>query len=219
MAENFDLVNPEGRDDLLAIQKDKYEAALKALITGRTPKRVVYQKPAGGEKEVDYIPGWWFIDQLNSLFSYNWDFEIVNQGITGDQIWVLGKLTVHTSKGTIVKMAFGGVRMKSVKNAAIDIGDDYKTAATDSLKKAATFLGLGADIYGRREGQEDDGVKETTSQTEMKKLYRIGTEKGLTKEQVDAKVREDLHKEPDDVTPVDVLRYMNVLRQLPEPNG
>jgi recombination DNA repair RAD52 pathway protein len=217
MEDNFSLVSSGDHADLGEIQTEKYEAALKALIAGKTPKRVVYSKPGGRGQPMDYVPGWWFIDQLNALFGYNWDFEIRNQAITGTQIWVLGRLTVRTAKGVIIKEAFGGSQMKSIKNTAIDLGDDFKTAATDSLKKAATLLGLASDIYGKREVSELRSEEGTPDPKErFAKLYEIGKAKGLTSEQVETNLKEYLKKDLDNISDTGVLKYMPVLRAMPD---
>lgn len=210
MDNELSLVNPQGKEDLQAVQKEKYDKALTNLITGRTPKDVIFQKPSGHGSSVDYVPGWWFVDQLNSLFGYNWDFEILDQGVQGDQIWVKGKLTVRLGLSVITKVAYGGGKMKSKTNAMIDLGDDYKSAATDSLKKAATLLGLAADIYGKREV-----LTETSpAKSQLETVYKIGLKKGLDREAVDKKIETDLKKSPDDLTSVEVLGFMAKLRQL-----
>jgi hypothetical protein len=58
---------------------------------------------------------------------------------------VLGKLTAEG----ITKMQFGVSQVTREKNggALISLGDDLKAAATDSLKKCATFLGVGLHLY------------------------------------------------------------------------
>lgn len=170
-------------DDLKSIQREKYNKALRNLVTGKTPKEVVFKKPGGGGATVDYVPGWWFVEQLNSLFGYFWDFEVIQEFVGQEQIWVRGKLTVKDPESglTISKSAYGGSRIKSKNNPAIDIGDDLKSAATDALKKAATLLGLAADIYGKRE------ILEATapSKSQLDALYKVGDKANLTIAQVD----------------------------------
>jgi hypothetical protein len=61
---------------------------------------------------------------------------------------VLGKLTA----AGIVKMQFGAsqVTRDRESKALISLGDDLKAAATDALKKCATFLGVGLHLYAER---------------------------------------------------------------------
>ena len=71
MDENRSLISVEtGENELLEIQKTKYKEAITNLVTGKTPKDVVFQRPAGRGVNVDYVPGWWFVGQLNALFGY-----------------------------------------------------------------------------------------------------------------------------------------------------
>ena len=211
------VINMADHEELSREFIEKHNAALKALVLGKTPKKVVFSKPGGRGGDMDYVPGWWFIDQLNALFGYNWDFEILDQAIlpAQSQIWVKGKLTVRTPKGIIIKEAFGGSQMKSIKNTAIDLGDDFKTAATDSLKKAATLLGLASDIYGKREVSELRGENgESNPKARFEKLYQIGKTKGLTPEQVEESLKVFTKKELDHISDTDILKFVAELRKL-----
>jgi hypothetical protein len=53
-----------------------------------------------------------------------------------------------------VKTQFGGADIKRHASGAksgrpLSIADDYKAAASDALKKCASLLGIGLDLYGR----------------------------------------------------------------------
>lgn len=197
--------------ELIELQKSKRTAALTNLVSGKTPKEVVFPKPMGRGRNVDYVPGWWFVEQLNALFGYYWDFEIEDQGIGEGNCWVRGKLTVKdpVSDLTVTKSAFGGSRLKSKENPAIDIGDDLKSAATDALKKAATLLGIAADVYGKREVQE-----ETTSEKQLVTLYSIAEKKGVTKEEVASMSSKKFGKSPEELAEVDILALIGEVRSL-----
>jgi hypothetical protein len=235
MSSQRSLISPSNTPDLEEIQKKKHEEALKNLITGKTPKEVVYQRPAGGGVQVDYVPGWWFVEQLNALFGYFWDFEITREFIGQEQIWTQGKLTIKKPGETIIetitypdgrivktetrydpvtvtKTQYGGSKIKSKGNPAIDIGDDLKAAGTDSLKKSATLLGLAADIYGNREILEQTSV----NRSQLDSLYRLGTKMGMTSVQVEDWVeRKHPGKDVKDFTVVEVLGLINTLRAEP----
>jgi hypothetical protein len=59
-----------------------------------------------------------------------------------------------------VKSAFGGAMISDKHGAVLSVADDLKSAASDSLKKCATLLGVGLELYG---GQPD--VHATRSDT------------------------------------------------------
>src|SRR5205823_7928980 len=75
--------------------------------------------------------------------------------ILEDEVIVEARLTVRTPGGqTIVKTQFGGAEIKrhasgSRSGRPLSIADDYKAAASDALKKCASLLGIGLDLYGR----------------------------------------------------------------------
>jgi hypothetical protein len=200
----------EDKDGLVETQRKAHEEALTNLVTGKTPREVVYQRPAARGMNVDYVPGWWFVQQLNALFSYFWDFEIEEQSIGQDSCWVKGKLTITDPKSglKVTKSAFGGSRLKSKENIAIDIGDDLKTAATDALKKAATLLGIASDIYGKREVlSETSGTK-----SQLNSLYTMGEKKGISTDTIKDISEKKFGKQPEELTSLDLLALIREVR-------
>ncbi len=200
---------------LLELSEEKYKVALTSLITGKTPKDAMYQRPIRGGTEVDYVPGWWFIEQLNALFGHLWDFEVLRETIGEKQIWLLGKLTVKLPGGMAVhKTAYGGSDIKVYADHSpkagkvIDIGDDLKAAATDSLKKAATLFGLASDIYRKREILERTGP----GKDQLDALYKVGSSKGMDKEKVDTYCKQKFDKLPNEIETVLVLGLIAELR-------
>jgi len=131
-----------------------------------------------------------------------WNFEVLEHGKEGGQVWVLGKLTINTNKGEIIKTQFGRADIKIWKGTKnpLDYGNDLKAAATDSLKKCASELGIASDIYGQEEFKEIQGVdrgfvppKNGGSQDKLvgKKLVEL---KGMLKGKTDSEKIEDLKK-------------------------
>ena len=150
----------QDKEKLLAKQQERFEESLANFLAGKTPKKYVLKRPARGGLQVDYVPGWWVIEQLNTLFNHKWSFEILAHDINKDQVWVKGRLIIHRPNGeNVIKDSFGSAEVKYNKESGkpIDIGDDLKAAATDALKKASTLLGIAADVYGKRE-KEDVGT-------------------------------------------------------------
>jgi len=156
------------------------------LVTGKTPKDVVFKKPGRGGSQQDYVPGWWFIEQANAIFGLNgWSMRIkeyrVDEKIS--QISCLVQIEVYiperhckrtSSEGsieevdipsfTVVKEQWGGSDLKKKKDGTvIDLADDLKSASTDGMKKCFSLMGFTRDIYGRREdefeGLSDEDIK------------------------------------------------------------
>jgi len=99
---------------------------------------------------LDYVEGHSVIQRLNDAFEGAWSFEVLKHEIVEDrdEILVLGKLSAEG----VVKMQFGTTQITRERDskAIVSIGDDLKAAATDALKKCATFLGVGLHLYGER---------------------------------------------------------------------
>jgi len=187
----YGKADAEFQAEIAEVRKEKFRAALKAIVTGKTPtdefpnKELPTRPIRGGKTEVDYIPGWWMLNQLNALFSHNWDFQIVDKGIDTkeDQVWVLGRLTVRDEAGnSVIKEQFGGSDIKRYSekhpkhpNGIMDLADDLKAASTDSLKKCSTELGFGSDVYGNRELLE----KTAAPKSQIRVLYKRAEEAGM----------------------------------------
>ena len=134
-------------------------------ILQRTPENHIYHRKGKGGQMWDYVTGVYVKKVLNYVFGWMWDFEVMEHGKEGEQMWVLGKLTINTKKGKIIKTQFGRADIKfwrGTKNP-LDYGNDLKAAATDSLKKCASELGIASDIYGQQEFKDiqriDKGFK------------------------------------------------------------
>lgn len=126
-------------------------------IFQRTPASHVYRRPARGGGEWEYVTGTYAKKVLNYVFGWLWDFEVTQHGLQGDQLWVLGRLTVKDTRGTsVVKMQFGraDVKFKKGTKEPVDFGNDLKAATTDALKKCAAELGIASDVYGKNEFKE-----------------------------------------------------------------
>jgi hypothetical protein len=121
----------------------------------RTPKREIKMRAGRGGMQFAYVEHGYVTERLNLVFGFNWDFEIRDKQILDDEVIVEARLTVRTPGGqTIVKTQFGGAEIKRHASGPrsgrpLSIADDYKAAASDALKKCASLLGIGLDLYGR----------------------------------------------------------------------
>jgi hypothetical protein len=109
------------------------------------PEQIKQRKGRNGV--LDYVEGHNVIHRLNEALEGTWSFEIAHHEIRDDEVLVLAKLSAEG----ITKMQFGvsQVTREKATGAPVSLGDDLKAAATDALKKCATFLGVGLHLYGR----------------------------------------------------------------------
>ena len=132
----------------------------KSVINVRTPEEFIRSKPGRGSKTVRYVEGGYVIAKLNQAFGpLSWDFEVVEQGTTErkneknaeGEVWVKGKLTIvdHKQGFRVSKTQYGQHNI----HTSVPIGDAFKAAGTDALKKCASMLGVALDVYW---GQMDE---------------------------------------------------------------
>ena len=133
------------------------------IIAQETPKALIKEKPGRGGKKVQYVEGGYVISKLNEAFSpLGWEFKIVEKGQTErknenkaeGEVWVYGELTIidHKNGYRTTKGQYG----QHPIHEKVPIGDAYKAAGTDALKKCASLLGIALDVYwGTLDKNED----------------------------------------------------------------
>lgn len=131
------------------------------LLMQKTPDKFVKERTIRGGGKAKYVQIQYVIGMLNLITGYRWDFEIVNEKETNGQIVVQGKITVETKDGkSITKTQYGGAEIKvyaegnAKAGQPMDIANDYKSAASDCIKKCASLLGVAWDVYGTDEMRE-----------------------------------------------------------------
>lgn len=114
-------------------------------LTKPFPENCLKTRKGGGNSTLTYIPGHLIIRRLNEATGNDWTFCVVSETETPQPdgkilIKVRVALTIpgHGTREGI------GVQIVSEKG-----GEDlYKGALTDAVKKAATFFGVGLELYG-----------------------------------------------------------------------
>lgn len=115
----------------------------KELLRQPFPPELIKQREGYNGKMLSYVATHAVIARLNDGCD-NWNFEIVEHHIYKTEVVVVGRLTADG----IVKMAFGGSAITTDHNGkVISLADDLKAAASDALKKAASLLGVGLELY------------------------------------------------------------------------
>lgn len=152
-------MDPKGDGKKLMIPQTWLSEKQVTHMMQNTPPQFIYERPAKGGGKWKYVTASYVTAALNFIFGWNWDFEIVDQGKEGSLVWVKGKLTVKSSKGEQVsKMQFGRADVKMKDGKPLDYGNDLKAAASDSLKKCASMLGIASDIYGKEEYKREANI-------------------------------------------------------------
>lgn len=146
------------RSELLKVNAELTTEQIQKFFTS-TPKDKIKSRPAKGGGRWDYVAGSYVTQVLNSLFGFNWSFEIITSmeealktAATGTVV-VQGRLKVKIGEEWITKEQFGRkeVAFKKDTKQPLDFGNDMKAAATDAKKKCASELGLFADVYSKED--------------------------------------------------------------------
>lgn len=127
----------------------------------KTPPQFVKTRPGRGGGMWKYVTTHYVETVLNYTFAWDWDFEVVRENREGHHIYVYGKLTVNLPNGKVITKGQYGqaeVKMNPRTGKPISLGDDYKAAASDSLKKCASMFGIASDVYGGEEFREVEMV-------------------------------------------------------------
>lgn len=137
-----------------------------AHCRGATTTRMdLFKAPMGQAYKVngnDYHTGEQYVSAMNRLLGEDgWSFRVLEHGFDemSDEFWVLGELTariwVHdpNDEGYLaqkrVTQQFGAQQVKRRRSDGRpqSTGDDRKAAATDSMKKCASWLGFGLYLW------------------------------------------------------------------------
>jgi len=156
----------------------------------------IKQRDGSFGQTLAYVSGHTVIQRLNDAFESAWSFEIVSHEIHQDEVVVLGKLTAEST----VKTQFGSSRITRARETGemISLADDLKSAATDSLKKCATLLGVGLHLYADKSSssatsQKGNGGDNSQSgnngngrltSKQHSFLLKLANEKGMTKKEL-----------------------------------
>lgn len=137
-----------------------------------TAARYKYKRPGKGGGQWSYVKVTYVRRVLDSIFGFNWDFEVETSvseafdvAVKTKACVVKGILTGRTKIDgewvAIKKVQFGRAEVKFKKDKPtepLDFGNDMKAAGSDALKKCANLLGIAADVYDPEEFQAIDIV-------------------------------------------------------------
>ena len=138
----------------VAEQHDGQVEAIKRILSQRTPDSEIRVRVGRGGMKLKYTDGPYVIRTLNAAFGWDWDFvadseELLTNNGKPFEVKVRGSLTVRMGGRSITKTQYGCQPIEMLKNgeAPVSLGDAYKGAATDAMKKCASLLGVALDLY------------------------------------------------------------------------
>lgn len=149
------------QETALTVEEDRAARqlqAVKQIILQQTPDSEIRTRKGRGGMVFKYTDGPYVIRTLNAAFGHRWSFEADNEQIIEWQgvpfeVKCRGKLTVPINGETVTKVQYGSMPIEFVKDrqnniiVPVTIGDAFKGAATDAMKKCASLLGVALDLY------------------------------------------------------------------------
>ena len=157
------------RDQEVEKRKKVESERILAELNEPFPPEMERELRKGGTTLV-YIPVSEVIARLNRIFGvYGWSSQIIKcdrDALDPDFIVAHVRLTVSTDSWTKVqKDGFGGQKIKRTKQGEIvDLGDEFKGAVSDALKKAAQQLGIGLYLSRSDEALNMEAEREHAAQ-------------------------------------------------------
>ena len=187
------------------------------IINAPLPTEVIQERDGGRGVTLSYISGSLVTDILNNAFDYQWDWECEREWVEKsvpkfnpkydkDPVaqppvaHVRGRLTVHfldenNVKQCIVKTGHGS---KVLVGGASEQESAFKAADTDALKKAASKLGIGLELYRNENEQifvEDMNNPWTEEALEFYKKERVALKELASKNELNEDILDNLAHE------------------------
>ena len=129
-------------------------AAQQTILSQTTPHSEVRWREGKGGRMLRYVDHAYVTKTLNLAFGWAWDFEITETELLSwdgkpFEVRCIGRLTVNANGAQIVKTQCGSQAIEFLRDGSkpVTIGDAYKGAASDALKKCASLLGIALDLY------------------------------------------------------------------------
>lgn len=141
-------------------QQEKIDQ-MQSALNEQFPHEVERQLKKGGTS-LTYIPVSEVITRLNKVLGFDgWSYQIIRcERDTLDPDFIVAHVRLDVFPlgdrfVSVTKDGFGGQKIKRTKQGDIvDLGDEFKGAVSDALKKAAQALGIGLYLARTEEAME-----------------------------------------------------------------
>ena len=168
------------------------------LIEKEFDRSLIKSRKGRSGTTLSYVETSEYIKRLNTIFDYNWSFEIVDEKIDNGFVVVKGKLTAEG----ITKSQYGTSQVTVSKNDGeiLSIGDDMKSAGSDALKKCCSLFGIGLHLYNADDGNGNNGNNsgngkgmnrpsgnkgnDLATKAQLGKIKAVRTKLGMTSDEV-----------------------------------
>lgn len=185
----------------------------RALLEKPFASEQIRQRKGSFGDVLDYVEAADVVQRLNDVLEAEWSFTILDHKVYEDEVVVLGQLSTNG----VSKTQFGKSKItrSKVDQALVSLGDDLKAAASDSLKKCATLLGVGLHLYlenRKHRTEAGNGSEERASGNgrvagngrvsarQLSAIFSIGKSHGMDNNAIKDYTKEAFGKLPDFLT-------------------
>jgi hypothetical protein len=125
-----------------------------------------------GGTSLTYIPVSEVINRMNRVLGLaNWSTQVIEvhrDALDPDYIVAHVRVTANIEGQTVTRDGFGGQKINRTRAGDIvDLGDDYKGAVSDAMKKACTTLGVALYLSRSEEAMDVEASQEEPDAAEV----------------------------------------------------
>ena len=129
----------------------KMSVSERLLMLQRTDKQYIKTRPGRAGAQYNYVEGGYMVMAANMAFGFSWISQVTGWEKTPEEIICFGFIEVEIEGKPIRKFAVGQKDIAFVRGSnpqkPVCLGDDYKAAEMDMIKKALSFFGIARDVY------------------------------------------------------------------------
>ena len=165
------------------------------ILTAPTPEEDILSRPGGGF-EMSYVTGEYVKRTLLKVFGAHWRYDLLDVKETASEVIVTLSLeypvTLTANNGSTILEDMGRIVEVGAASNRGGYGGALKAALTDALKRAATHLGIGLDLYHKTQESKAQGKQDRIEA----KAEKIVQEKKPAPVEVAEKVLSDMQNKP-----------------------
>ncbi len=121
------------------------------IMLQTTDNRYIEEHPGRGKRMYKYVAGHYMVMCANMAFGFAWSSNVLQWERTDTEIICMGYIEAKIQGELIRKYAVGqqDISIVSGSNPKVPVclGDNYKAAQMDMVKKALSFFGIAKDVY------------------------------------------------------------------------
>lgn len=189
---------PERQKGLMSVILPVLSQEQMKAVLFKTPDHAKLKRQGRGNKVMTYVKHGWVTDQLNKIFGFDWDLELIpmadgkmyaleieqlKDGSETRHVAVCGRLVMRIHRKddgevftTITKAGFGS----QIWLPTMELGDALKAARSDLLKTCASQVGIALDLYWDDQAEfaqynkrkEEEEAKQREAEAMAKELAR-----------------------------------------------